>query len=82
MFRDFNRSDDSVRQAGLGASLQAALAADPLCGGADLSISFLPDAVVIEGRATSEIAIRAKAIVSDIVRPGAVLDRIVWIRLQ
>lgn len=80
MFRDFERSNYGAQQAGLSASLRAAISADPLCCNARLSISFLPEAVVLEGEATAEAAIRAKEIAEEIVRPGAVFDRIVWKR--
>ncbi len=80
MFENFEESDAYVRFAGLRASIEAALAIDPVCSGADLSVSFFSYAIVIEGFAKPEAALRAREIVAEIAKPSPVLDRIIWAR--
>ncbi|HEY0121273.1 MAG TPA: hypothetical protein VGC14_05845 [Rhizobium sp.] len=80
MFQNFEESEAYVRYAGLRASIEAALAADPVCCEADLSVCFFSYAIVIEGLANPEAALRAREIVADIAKPSLVLDRIIWVR--
>lgn len=80
MFGLFSENDTYIRHSALRASIESALAADPLCRDADITLSFLSYAVVMEGLAKSDAATRALEIVTDMVRPTPVLDRMVWSR--
>lgn len=80
MFLNLDGNEPTSKRSGLKASIAAAFAADSICASADLSISFLPHAIIIEGVVEPTVAIRAKEIVSEIASSSMVLDQMIWRR--
>lgn len=66
------------RGEGLRASLNAAIAYDPICCECRIEVTLEAQAVVFRGRATPEAAKRAREIISEIAGGIPVWDRMIW----